>query len=108
MALPCDNIAFLVWKDKKGKTKVHGLTWPALGNSGLTCACPTRLAFGTVDSLIGKLSAVCAENGKGSEWDSLLRVGNPAACRLVKAYLADIREEQLKARVTPRQADQYC
>lgn len=104
-ALPCDNIAFLVWKDKKGKTKVHGPTCPALGNSRLTCASPTRLAFGMLDSLIGKLSAVFTENGKGSEWHSLLGVGNPAACRLVKAYLADIREEQLKARVTPRQAE---
>ena len=26
-------------------------------------------------------------------------------CHLVKAYLADIREEQLKKRVTPRQAE---
>ena len=31
-------------------------------------------------------------------------MGNPAACRTVKRYLADIREEQLRARVTPRQA----
>ena len=59
----------------------------------------------TVDSLIWKLRAIHAENGRGSEWHSLLGVGNPTACRSVKAYLADIREEQLKVRVTPRQAE---
>ena len=73
----------------------------ALNIPGLTCACPTRLAFGTVYTLIGKLRAIVAENGRGSEWHSQLGVGNPAACRSVKAYLADTREEQLKARVTP-------
>ena len=36
---------------------------------------------------------------------SLLGVGNPAACHSVKAYLADVREEQLRARITPRQAE---
>ena len=35
----------------------------------------------------------------------LLGVGNPAACRLVRNYLADVREEQLKARVVRRQAE---
>lgn len=32
-------------------------------------------------------------------------VGNPAACKTVKRYLVDARQEQLKARVTPRQAE---
>lgn len=32
-------------------------------------------------------------------------VGNPAACRSVKIYLANVRGEQLKTRVTPHQAD---
>ena len=77
--LPGDVIAFLVWKDKGEKTKVHGPTCPALNIPGLTCACPTRLAFGTVDSLIGKLRAILAENSRGSEWHSHLGVGNPAA-----------------------------
>ena len=104
-ALPGCVIAVLVWKDKRGKTKVQGPTSRALNIPGLTCACPTRLAFGTVYTLIGKLRAIVAENGRGSEWHSQLGVGNPAACRLVKAYLPDIREEQLKKRVTPRQAE---
>ena len=71
----------------------------------MSCACPKRLAFGTVDSLIGKLRAIFVEHGRGSEWHSLLGVGNPAACRSVKTYLADVREEQLRARITPRQAE---
>ena len=32
-------------------------------------------------------------------------VDNPASCRSVKRYLADVREEQLRARVTPKQAE---
>ena len=42
---------------------------------------------------------------RGSEWQPLLGVGNSAARRRVKNYLADIREEQLKARVVPRQVE---
>lgn len=105
-ALPSDVIAFLVWKDGKGRTRVHRQdchTWG--GNAGLDCECPKRLVFGTIDSLIGKLRAIFAESGRGAEWQSLLGVGNPASCRSVKTYLSNVREEQLKARVTPRQAE---
>ena len=38
-------------------------------------------------------------------WQPLLAVGNPAACRTVKNYLSDVKEEQLKARVVPKQAE---
>jgi len=62
----------------------------------------TNLKFGTVDALIGKLRAIFAEH---TEWQSILNIGNPAADRSVKRYLADTREEQLKARVAPRQAE---
>ena len=57
-ALPSDVIAFLVWKDRNGKTLVH---LPDCVRSVHTtslqpsCSCPRRLAFGTVDALIGKL-----------------------------------------------------
>ena len=104
-ALPEDVIAFLVWKDRAGKTKVHIFSCPALSRPDLSCACPKRLAFGTVDSMIGKLRAILADNGRGSAWHPLLGVGNPAACWSVKTYLANVREEQLRARVTPQQAD---
>lgn len=99
-ALPGDIIEFLVWKDRAGKTKVHS---PDCEQRA--CNCPKRLAFGTVDSLIGKLRAIFTERGRGSEWISVLNVGNPAADWSVKRYLADVREEQLKARTLPRQAE---
>ena len=76
-ALPADIKAFLVWKDGGGKTKVHQSACPAVSQTGMSCACPAkRLAFGTVDSLIGKLRAIFVEHGRGSEWHSLLGVGN--------------------------------
>ena len=34
-------------------------------------------------------------------------IGNPAADRSVKQYLANVREEQLKARVVPHQAEPF-
>ena len=37
------------------------------------------------------------------EWHSLLGVGYPVSCRSVKRYLADVREEHLRARGTPKQ-----
>ena len=104
-ALPTDVVAFFVWKDRGEKTKVHQSAYPAVSRPGISRACPKRLAFGTVDSLIGKLRAIFVEYGRGWEWHSLLGVGNPAACRSVKAYLAKVREEQLRARITPNQGD---
>lgn len=107
-ALPAEVIGFLIWKDKNGRTQVHEPSCTvgrSPKNARGTCECPKRLAFGTVDSLIGKLRAIFANAGRGSEWHSLLGVGNPAACRTVRNYLADVREEQLKARVLPRQAE---
>ena len=74
-----------------------------MSRPGIACACPKRLAFETVDSLIGKLRAILVECG--SEWHSLLGVGSPDDCRSVKAYLVIVQEEQLRARITPHQAD---
>lgn len=54
-AAPEDVVQFLIWKDNAGRTKVHRLECLALSRRGVTCSCPTRLAHGTVDSLIGKL-----------------------------------------------------
>ena len=85
---------------------MHQSTSPSVSRPGMACACPKRLAFGTVDSLIGKLRAIFVEHGRGSEWYSLLN-GNTAARRSVKAYLADVREDQLRARITPSQAEPF-
>ena len=104
-ALPSDIIAFLVLKDRNGKTLVH---LPDCVRSGHTtslqpsCSCPRRLAFGTVDALIEKLRSIFAMQGRGPDWQPLLGVGNPAACGTVKKYLADVKEEQLKSRIVPR------
>ena len=105
-ALPADIIAFLVWKDQGGRTVIHTPSCKFAGNSKYSCGeCPKRLAYGTIDSLIGKLRAIFAETGRGTEWHTLLGVGNPAADRSVTDYLKAVREEQLRAHVTPRQAE---
>lgn len=106
-AVPSDVISFLIWKDRNGRTQVHGPDCRVSRShrGSAECQCPRRLAFGTVDALIGKLRSIFCNTGRGGEWHSLLGVGNPAACRSVRNYLADVREEQLKARVVPRQAE---
>lgn len=93
-----------------GETPVHLSGCPNLSQQRVgqgICQCPKRFAFGTVDSLIGKLRVIFVEHGRGSEWQSVLNIGNPASHWSVKRYLADVREEQLKARVVPRQAEPF-
>ena len=104
-ASPSDIKKFLVWKDNSGKTVVHLLDCPGLGQrQRVSCLCPTRLAAGTVDSLIGKLRSIFVEEGLGGEWDDRLGIGNPVSHPSIKAYLKCLREEQAQARVQPRKA----
>ena len=92
-----------MWKDSKGKTKVHAPSCPNFGShSKRKCRCPTRLAAGTVNSTIGKLRAIFNSVGRTGDWSGL-SPGNPAAHPSVKKYLVSISEEQAKARVSPRQ-----
>ena len=46
-------VKFLLSKDKSGRTVLHSRSC-----SGVPCNCPTRLAAGSVDSLLGKLRAI--------------------------------------------------
>lgn len=104
-AAPQDITRFLIWKDQGGKTKVHLPQCRHFGVSGKArCPCPTRLAAGTVDNVIGKLRSIFIEAGRGDVWNDILGVGNPAAHHSVKQYLILMREEQAKARVCPKQA----
>ena len=61
-ATPDDVVNFVIWKDRAGETVVHSETCPYAGQKSRDgCKCPRRLAFGTVDSLIGKLRSIFAE-----------------------------------------------
>ena len=88
-ALPTDAVAFLVWKDRARRTRVHQLDCQGCA----PCQCPLRLAHGRVDSLIGNLRSIFAENGRGAEWQPLMGIGNPAADRSVKQYLANVHAQ---------------
>ena len=58
-ASPVDVVDFLVWNDQFGKTTVHQDACPLFGRKKeSSCECPRRLAYGTLDSLIGKLRAI--------------------------------------------------
>ena len=107
-ASPQDITRFLVWKDHKGKTKIHIPACKLFGTKQVgRCACPTTLSAGTVENLIGKLLSLFVELRRGREWNELLGNGNPASHPCVKQYLTSIREEQAQARVTPRQTTPF-
>ena len=105
---PRELCRFLVWKDQKGKTKVHYTGCQFYARKGsFPCPCPTRLAFGTVDSFIGKLRTIFNEVGRRGEWDPRLLLGNPATDLSLKQYLKCVTAEQLQAQATPKQATPF-
>ena len=77
-----DIIKFLISREKTGRTVVHSQSRPRVG-----CHCPSRLASGSVDSLLGKLRAIFNNSGRS-------RDSNPVAHPRVKEYLKFIREEK--------------
>ena len=87
-----DIIKFLISKDKSGKTVLHSRSC-----SEVHCNCPTHLAAGSVDSLLGKLRAIFNDLGR-------LRDSNPVAHARVKEYFKFIREEQAGKAIVPSQA----
>ena len=102
---PDDVVGFLIYADVAGKTVVHSTACPHIGGPGSMslkgrvgpCGCPLRLAYGSVDSMIGRLRSAFHDMVGRS-------VDNPAAMRAVKMYLRDVRYEQLRAGVVPKQA----
>ena len=95
----------MVWKDRHAKTVVQSNGCPDSHlQSAAKCKCPKRLAFKTIESYIGKLRAIFKETGRCGEWNSLPGLGNPAASLQVQKYLKASTEEQLRARIAPKQA----
>ncbi|KAF8102508.1 hypothetical protein N665_0198s0208 [Sinapis alba] len=90
-------IEFLKYLDQFGKTKVHVTACPFFGepNPPAQCTCPLRQAWGSLDSLIGRLRAAFEEIGGG------LPESNPLAAKAVRIYLKEVRETQAKARGIP-------
>ena len=105
---PRDICRFLTCKDKDGRTQIHHNGCKFVGQRGKqTCGCPLRLSYKTVDSYIGKLRSIFHAIGRDGEWDKRLGLGNPAADKSVKDYLRVVTAEQLRARVTPKQATPF-
>lgn len=104
-ASPVDINRFLGCKDRHGKTVVHSDVCPDSHlQSAVKCKCPKRLAFKAIYSYIGKLRAIFKETGRCGEWNSVLGLGNPAASPEIQKFLKASTEEQLRARIVPKQA----
>ena len=63
------HAVFWYGRIEKGRRKYITPTVNFLHAWICSCPCPTRLAYGTVDSLTGKLRAVFNEFGRRGEWD---------------------------------------
>ena len=84
-AAPQDLVRFLIWKIRKGKTKVHKSACSLFGShSKEHCQCPVRLAAGTVDILVGKLRSIFNNVGRDGPWCDLLGTSNPASHQSLK------------------------
>ena len=98
-------VRFLVWKDQKGRTKVHKHDCKFLGSSVKgQCDCPSRLSAGTVDSTISKLRSIFNNLDGSGDYDMRSRGSNPAAHFSVMQYLKSIQTGQAEARISPTQA----
>ncbi|VDI71079.1 Hypothetical predicted protein [Mytilus galloprovincialis] len=62
------------------------------------------LQTGSVDSLIGQLRAIFRDHGRGTDWNDMLGLGNPAASSIIKKYLSAIKLEQSMAAASPKHA----
>ena len=103
--LPASFAVFSFLKTVRGRLRYTNPLAKLFGRKGsFSCLCPTRLAYGTVDSLIGNLRALFNESGRRGEWDPRLLIGNPATDISLKQYLKAVTVEQLQAQITPPQA----
>lgn len=85
---PQDVYRCLVWSDQFGKTQVHAASCPFLGRMGvLGCACPTRIAAGTIQNMIQQMTEILRTHGRSRSWDAQLKVGNPCLSMEVKHYI---------------------
>ena len=87
-------VTYLKSAHSMGKTIAHSVECKR--QLSPLCACPVRLAFKTVDSMIDRLRS--AFNVLGREGRQ-----NPKAARVVKTYLKDVTNEQLIVGLVPEQ-----
>lgn len=93
---------FLISKDFNGRTQVHTFKCSFSGKSGLfDCGCPKRLGTGTIQSLVGQLSALFELKLKGKTYDEARQQGNPACSLKVKKCLKAIEQDHTLARTQP-------
>ncbi|XP_061192114.1 uncharacterized protein LOC133200311 [Saccostrea echinata] len=101
---PHDVCRFMVWSDRL-KTQVHEISCRHLGKLGLfECACPTRLAAGTIHNMMQQISEILYIHGGTRSWDVHTKSGNPCLSPEVENYVKLCKEEQAKSHVLSKQA----
>lgn len=103
-ARPRDVRRFLVSRECAGRTKIHDVKCPCLGQRHTNCECPYSMALGTIESLVGQLRSIFGRAGRGAVWNDVTGEGNPAAAQEIKHHLTCVSEERARAHVLPKQA----
>lgn len=91
-------LEFLHNLDNYGRTKVHNPNCSFFGTPKparqCSCRCPLRQAWGSLDSMVGRLRAAYTKEISGGSTNPY----NPFADDVVRTYLRDVFEIQSKAR----------
>jgi hypothetical protein len=106
-ATPDDVKHFLAYRDKGGKTCIHVLNCPLMGQPEKGCSCPKILSLGTVKSMLGKLSSAFDGMNKTGYWQPLTLEGNPVHSEEIKLYVKAIQKEQSAAHVEKSRQHQF-
>lgn len=101
---PNDICLFLAWKDRVGKTRIHTSSCSEVGERVQKCQCPKRLAWGTLSGLVSSLQGMFNMVGRRGAWSEIGKSGNPVMSEKVSAFVQQVKVEQSKAHVAPRQA----
>ena len=107
-ASPQDIWRFLVRKDRAGKTKVHFVSCKFFLVPDNPAGAHALLLWRRAQLIVSlENCGLFVDLARGGEWNDLLGIGNSAPHPTVKQYLIALREEQPKARVTPKQATPF-
>lgn len=90
-------LSFLNYLDQFGKTKIHNQACVFFGQPDppSPCTCPLKQAWGSLDTLIGRLRAAYEEHSGGSSDNNAFGNGS------IRIHLREVRESQAKARGVP-------
>ena len=97
----------MVYRDLtgQGRTVVHDVECDYIGSTSTThCDCPRRMSYESVRTLRHTIKGAYEKWGRKGAYITDAATGNPADSGLAEQYVAWVREEQVRANVSQKQA----